>query len=418
MATVLFSSCRPPRNHPCLCWSNSHRFGNRQWCLPRKWCRRAESQTGLTRDRRDWFVAESAASYNGKPLNALCPQGSRSVFLSGPPPSHRSPFTPARQASCIEKWVPECMTEDTNQDQTSPLRLLLPPPESCLISTSHGFTAATAHDSSPEASSVVFFNRPCFSWSTDESATTAAATTAWAPATGVDSTTNNTAAGFFYNSSSHSCSSSSSSSTRPPSSVSFPSPFNWSSSHASGSQASQSNNNNDSNKPEEWKQLVDELVKEVQAELRAEQQLLCPPRRKRSFDTRDVSPVSSCYFASSEPCSSVEAMPSLYNNQFDTFSPGSNSRSSCSPPFDVPAACKRAKKNSLQQLSHDALAERKKQQNRAAAQRYRSRKTCVLEQERDEIELLEQRNTEMRAEQSRLAEEIKALRARLLPSHA
>lgn len=42
----------------------------------------------------------------------------------------------------------------------------------------------------------------------------------------------------------------------------------------------------------------------------------------------------------------------------------------------------------------------------------------MLEQERDEIELLEQRNTEMRAEQSRLAEEIKALRARLLPSHA
>ena len=61
------------------------------------------------------------------------------------------------------------------------------------------------------------------------------------------------------------------------------------------------------------------------------------------------------------------------------------------------------------------MAERKKQQNRAAAQRYRCRKTRTMEQERDEIGLLERQNAEMRAEQAQLAKQIAALRAQLLP---
>jgi molecular chaperone GrpE (heat shock protein) len=61
------------------------------------------------------------------------------------------------------------------------------------------------------------------------------------------------------------------------------------------------------------------------------------------------------------------------------------------------------------------LAERKKEQNRAAAQRYRSKKTCTQDQEREEIDRLEILNAEMRAEQKRLAKEIANIRAMLLP---
>jgi hypothetical protein len=65
-------------------------------------------------------------------------------------------------------------------------------------------------------------------------------------------------------------------------------------------------------------------------------------------------------------------------------------------------------------LSQEELAERKKEQNRAAAQRYRTRKTQTIGEERGEIDRLEQLNAEMRAEQAELAKEIAALRAQLL----
>ncbi|CAK5073468.1 unnamed protein product [Meloidogyne enterolobii] len=77
---------------------------------------------------------------------------------------------------------------------------------------------------------------------------------------------------------------------------------------------------------------------------------------------------------------------------------------------------KRAKKNSLLTLSREELAERKKQQNRVAAQRYRNRRTRTLESEKCEIDELESRNFKMREELAMLSKEIEKLRGQLLLS--
>lgn len=53
---------------------------------------------------------------------------------------------------------------------------------------------------------------------------------------------------------------------------------------------------------------------------------------------------------------------------------------------------------------------RKKEQNRIAAQRYRSKKSQTLEEGRAEIAYFEKRNAELREEEASLAKEIQRLK--------
>ncbi|KAL3083192.1 hypothetical protein niasHS_010994 [Heterodera schachtii] len=159
--------------------------------------------------------------------------------------------------------------------------------------------------------------------------------------------------------------------------------------------------------PLPWQLLIDQMIREVQTEIQAEKAIRfnCPNfqmPRKRSFGS------ASPGFSSAS--SAID---------FPSNSSSSSSNSSGSPrPFlcfsqnTLPQA-KRAKKNSLISLSHEELAERKKEQNRAAAQRYRSRKSNVLEQERDEIWHLETDNAKMREEMAQIADQIAKLRTKL-----
>lgn len=78
------------------------------------------------------------------------------------------------------------------------------------------------------------------------------------------------------------------------------------------------------------------------------------------------------------------------------------------------SARKRAKKYSLAALSHAEVAERKKEQNRIAAQRYRSRKTQTLEEGRAEIAFLEKKNADLRLGIYSLEQQIRELKQQLV----
>lgn len=81
---------------------------------------------------------------------------------------------------------------------------------------------------------------------------------------------------------------------------------------------------------------------------------------------------------------------------------------------EVPPLSKRAKKYSLSTLSHEQIAERKKEQNRIAAQRYRSRKNQTLEEGRTEINFLEKRNADLRLDIYAMEQEIKQFKQMLV----
>uniref|UniRef100_A0A914HL25 BZIP domain-containing protein n=1 Tax=Globodera rostochiensis TaxID=31243 RepID=A0A914HL25_GLORO len=168
-----------------------------------------------------------------------------------------------------------------------------------------------------------------------------------------------------------------------------------------------------SSPPLPWQLWIDEMIREVQAEMFRAGCL--------SNDCSNFSSSRKRSFCSASPCSTTSSSTSGLIS-LDDSSSCSTSNSSGSPrPF--PSSCssqtsqphaKRAKKNSLLTLSHEALAERKKEQNRAAAQRYRSRKLHLLEHEREEVWQLETGNAQMRAEMAQVAEQIAKLRAQLL----
>lgn len=69
---------------------------------------------------------------------------------------------------------------------------------------------------------------------------------------------------------------------------------------------------------------------------------------------------------------------------------------------------------SLAALSHEQVAQRKKEQNRIAAQRYRLRKTQTLEDGRSEIGFLEKRNADLKMDIYGLEQEIKQLKQLLV----
>ncbi|KAL3101246.1 hypothetical protein niasHT_028002 [Heterodera trifolii] len=201
------------------------------------------------------------------------------------------------------------------------------------------------------------------------------------------------------------------SSSPPPTSASSSSSTSASFPHSSCSSfslSSASTSSAASLSPLPWQLLIDQMIREVQTEIQAEKALRfdCPNfqmPRKRSF-------------GSASPGFSSSASSAI---DFPSNSSSSSSNASGSPrPFlcfsqnSLPQA-KRAKKNSLISLSHEELAERKKEQNRAAAQRYRSRKSNVLEQERDEIWHLETDNAKMREEMAQIADQIAKLRTKL-----
>ncbi|KAI3422056.1 hypothetical protein GPALN_012593 [Globodera pallida] len=173
-----------------------------------------------------------------------------------------------------------------------------------------------------------------------------------------------------------------------------------------------------SSPPLPWQLWIDEMIREVQAEVRAEQMFRAGCL---SNDCSNFSSSRKRSFCSASPCSTTSSSTSGLIS-LDDSSSCSTSNSSGSP-RSFPSSCssqtsqphaKRAKKNSLLTLSHEALAERKKEQNRAAAQRYRSRKSHLLEHEREEVWQLETSNTQMRAEMAQVAEQIAKLRAQLL----
>uniref|UniRef100_A0A914IDP8 BZIP domain-containing protein n=1 Tax=Globodera rostochiensis TaxID=31243 RepID=A0A914IDP8_GLORO len=64
-------------------------------------------------------------------------------------------------------------------------------------------------------------------------------------------------------------------------------------------------------------------------------------------------------------------------------------------------------------VNFEQLLKRKREQNRAAAQRYRHRKHCRLEWEQDEVARLMEQNEKMRAERERLRANIAKLKAQL-----
>ncbi|CAK5024961.1 unnamed protein product [Meloidogyne enterolobii] len=222
---------------------------------------------------------------------------------------------------------------------------------------------------------------------------------------------------------------------------------------SSSSSSSQNNNNSD------WHFWIDDLIKQVQNEVAAEKKLFCMDRRPSTtfsdisgnvgsvqqqnvFDDDEkmvvnnnnncatrfesgsvVSP--SLYSQSSSGCSSSSSIGNSPYSFNGTIIPPSTTQKQKQPIFsnsDISShnnnnkLNKRAKKNSLLTLSREELAERKKQQNRVAAQRYRNRRTRTLESEKCEIDELESRNFKMREELAMLTKEIEKLRGQLLLS--
>nr|CAD2156127.1 unnamed protein product [Meloidogyne enterolobii] len=208
----------------------------------------------------------------------------------------------------------------------------------------------------------------------------------------------------------------------------------------------------------DWHSWIDDLIKQVQDEVAAEKKLFCMDRRPSTtfsdisanvgsvqqqnlFDDDEkvvnnnnncatrfesgsvVSP--SLYSQSSSGCSSSSSIGNSPYSFNGTIIPSSASQKQKKPILsnsDISShnnnnkLNKRAKKNSLLTLSREELAERKKQQNRVAAQRYRNRRTRTLESEKCEIDELESRNFKMREELAMLTKEIEKLRGQLLLS--
>ncbi|KAI6230727.1 Basic-leucine zipper domain-containing protein [Aphelenchoides fujianensis] len=142
----------------------------------------------------------------------------------------------------------------------------------------------------------------------------------------------------------------------------------------------------------DWRDFLDEIIEDVRAEIRSEN-------------------VFNSHFA---PQSSTTRP---LKRKLPTSAESTASSSSDGEAADVPPASasgKRAKKYSLSALTHEQIAERKKEQNRIAAQRYRSRRNQTLEEGRNEIAFLEQRNADLRLETAQLEEEIRQLKALLV----
>uniref|UniRef100_A0A914KIZ8 BZIP domain-containing protein n=2 Tax=Meloidogyne TaxID=189290 RepID=A0A914KIZ8_MELIC len=211
------------------------------------------------------------------------------------------------------------------------------------------------------------------------------------------------------------------------------------------------------NNKSDWHFWIDDLIKQVQNEVAAEKKLFCMDRRPSTtfsdisgnvgsvqqqnvFDDDEkvvnnncatrfesgsvVSP--SLYSQSSSGCSSSSSIGNSPYSFNGTIIPSSTTQKQKQPILSKSDILsnnnnnklnKRAKKNSLLTLSREELAERKKQQNRVAAQRYRNRRTRTLESEKCEIDELESRNFKMREELAMLAKEIEKLRGQLLLSH-
>lgn len=143
----------------------------------------------------------------------------------------------------------------------------------------------------------------------------------------------------------------------------------------------------------DWREWIDEIIDEVRNEINSEimfNQLAQPTQTKSSSSRKRKAQTSS-------PASVDSGVSSAH-------SPSSQS--------SVPS--KRAKKYSLATLSHEQIAERKKEQNRVAAQRYRSRKTQTLEQGREEISYLEKRNADLKMEMYALEQEIRQVKQQLV----
>ncbi|KAH7713332.1 hypothetical protein AAVH_19335 [Aphelenchoides avenae] len=129
------------------------------------------------------------------------------------------------------------------------------------------------------------------------------------------------------------------------------------------------------------------------------------PSRKRSAAHQ----VASSSFRAAKPEVPSPASSSSLGAERFASPPAASGSSSCSSSSSPPPP-KRGKKYSLQGHSAEEIAERKKEQNRIAAQRYRTRKTQTLEEGRSEIAYLEERNAELRLEEQEIAAEIHRLK--------
>ncbi|KAI6213793.1 hypothetical protein M3Y94_00193600 [Aphelenchoides besseyi] len=150
--------------------------------------------------------------------------------------------------------------------------------------------------------------------------------------------------------------------------------------------------------PEEcnWREYLDEIIDDVRAEIQSETDFNSQFNRSTNFDAsasrkRKISS-STVSFAASPSSSDSETADVLLTS--------SNG--------------KRAKKYSLNALSLEQIALRKKEQNRIAAQRYRSRRNQTLEEGRHEIAFLEKRNDDLQREAAALEEEIRDLKSMLV----
>ncbi|CAD5232305.1 unnamed protein product [Bursaphelenchus xylophilus] len=144
----------------------------------------------------------------------------------------------------------------------------------------------------------------------------------------------------------------------------------------------------------DWREWIDELIEEVRNEMINE----------TIFDN------------ATSPSTSSTSTRSRKRKHCSALSPEDSGISSASSVGSAspPPLSKRAKKYSLASLSHEQIAERKKEQNRIAAQRYRSRKTQTLEEGRTEIQFLEKRNSALRSEIEAMEKEINQLKGVLV----
>lgn len=490
----------PPQNDPHLFWSKSHEFGVNSLLSLNEVLDQEIEQIGIQAIGqcvyRDLSVAESVASSGDKPVVVLQQTplqhslADRSVFLSAPPPNPSLLFTPTCHASRVMKCavisdqeeegivLEEAMEGQMNLMSAPPPRLL-PAPECADAFTSRWFIAApqrtniessinhqpqyqnhhldvanvatTSICASAHASGGDFFNsnnycnNECF----DGGNCLGNSSVFWENYHHNHSSLEqyqqqNISSNFSFNNNQNLCinnqnnllinnNNNYNNHNNQNNYSNYLSPPQYLASAPSSSSSSTNNN---------WHLWIDDLIKEVQAEVSAEKKLFCMDRRSSltysdisanvgSVQTSDddekvncstrfesgsvVSP--SLYSQSSSGCSSSSSIgcsPYSFNGTI----PSSIQKQPILSNSDIQSnkSAKRAKKNSLQTLSREELAERKKQQNRVAAQRYRNRRTRTLESERSEIDELESRNAQMREELGHLAKEIEKLRGQLLLS--
>ncbi|CAD5223733.1 unnamed protein product [Bursaphelenchus okinawaensis] len=149
----------------------------------------------------------------------------------------------------------------------------------------------------------------------------------------------------------------------------------------------------------DWREWIDQLIDEVRSEIHNE--TIFNNASSPSGSTTSSSSRKRKHPSSDSPCS-------------DSGIGSAASTGSATPP----PLTKRAKKYSLASLSHEQIAERKKEQNRIAAQRYRSRKTHTLEEGRVEIQHLESRNSSLRSEIEAMKKEIQQLKGVLVGANS